>query len=231
VLAIQNFQQRLFSRYRHSLSLPARYNFYYGNPVQPVVPPETTTKAVCLIGDSPPARLGTVGPEQELPLENIGRPFSLEPYFDGRRVRSETPWLEQLYLTPLGLRREQCWLTYLVKVFLFKDEHLARYRRLGCPWPERETSSQFDQLARQGLGWLEEELALLGPKVVITLGAAVAGVLQDVRGLAGRETLLTGHLQDLWLGEGVYPVIHLARPTPTPGDVAVASQVVARLVR
>ena len=38
MLAIQNFQQRLFIHYKDSLSLPPSYNYIYGNPVQPVVP-------------------------------------------------------------------------------------------------------------------------------------------------------------------------------------------------
>jgi uracil-DNA glycosylase len=229
MLAFQNFQQRLYARYKQSLSLPPTYRYLYGNPVQPVVPVETTTKAVCIIGASPPARLGTIGPEQDVPLENICGPFSVEPYFDGRRVRGEAPGLEQRYLTPLGLRREQCWLTYLVKIFLFKDEHLARYRRLGCPWPEGETHSQFDRLARQGLNWLEEELALVRPRLVITLGWEVAEVLQSVPGIPPAE-LLDGHLQDLWLDEAVYPVLHLAAPVPEPRQMVAAQKVVRRLV-
>lgn len=224
MLAIQNFQQRLHSRYKNGLSLPPTYRYIYGNPVQPVAPVETTRCGVCIIGASPLARLAAVGSEPDIPAADQGLPFSAEPYFDGRRVRSVTEGgeLAGAYLDPLGLRRDRCWLTYLVKIFLFRDEHLARYRRLGCAWPERETRSQFEILARQSLGWLEEELALARPRLVITLGAEVAAVLQDVPGLETGQSLLGGRLQDIWLGDTVYPAIHLAAPSlvsdPTTED-------------
>lgn len=214
MLAIQNFQQRLYTHYNKDLSLPPTYSYLYGNPVQPLVPVETTRRGVCIVGAYPPARLATVETEPEAPVGDHDRPFPSAPYFDGSRVRvaSSGDELAEAYLAPLGLRREQCWLTYLVKIFLFQDEHLARYRRLDCAWPEQETRSQFDFLARQSLNWLEEELALARPRLVITLGAEVAGVLQDVPGIETGETLLGGHLQDVWLGETVYPAIHLAAP-------------------
>lgn len=230
MLAIQNFQQRLYSRYKHSLSLPPSYKYIHGNPVQPIVPVETRTKPVCIIGDYPSARLGTIGPEQAVPIEDVCRPFAVEPYFDGRRVRDEAPWLERFYLTPLGLRREQCWLTYLVKVFLFKDEHLAKYRRLNCAWPEGETYSHFRVLARQSLDWLTEELALIRPRLVITLGREVAEVLQAVPGFSP-EDLLGGHLQDLWLDEAVYPALHLDAPIAPPKHLIAGREVVRRLVK
>ncbi len=212
MLAIQNFQQRLYTRYKKNLSLPPTYCYLYGNPVQPAVPLDTPRRGVCFIGAYPPARLATAGSERAVPVGDGCGPFSTEPYFDGSRVRTaaEGQALERNYLVPLGLRREQCWLTYLVRVFLFKDEHLARYRRLGCAWPEWETHSHFESLARQGLDWLEEELALARPRLVITLGAEVAGILQNVWGRAARQALLSGRMQDLWLIEPVYPALHLA---------------------
>lgn len=231
MLAIQNFQQRLYTRYKNSLPLPARYQYIYGNPVQPVVPVQAVQKGVCLIAASPPARLATIGPEQGVPVADDCTPFNPVAYFDGSRVRLAAGLeLDKAYLAPLGLRREQCWLTYMVRVFLFKDEHLAKYRRLGCPWPERETFSQFEALARAGLPWLEEELALARPRLVITLGAEVAGVLQDVRGAAAGQALLDGELKDVWLGEAVYPALHLGAPEPEPGHLLAARRVVRRLV-
>jgi uracil-DNA glycosylase len=214
MLAIQNFQQRLYARYRNSLSLPVRYRYVHGNPVQPMVPVETVRRCICIIGAYPSARLARIGPEPEVPVADHSLPFSAEPYFDGSRVQTKTAGAElaEAFLIPLSLRREQCWLTYLVKIFLFRDEHLARYRRLGCVWPEWETHSRFETLARQSLDWLEEELALARPRLIITLGAEVAGVLQKVPGIERGQALLGGHVQDVWLGETVYPALHLAAP-------------------
>ncbi|MFN8458065.1 MAG: hypothetical protein U0401_26005 [Anaerolineae bacterium] len=244
MLAIQNFQQRLYARYKNSLSIPLTYNYIYGNPVQPVVPVETARHSICIIGAYPPARLARIGPEPDVPVADPSLPFSSEPYFDGSRVQASTAGAElaEAYLIPLGLHRERCWLTYLVKIFLFQDEHLAKYQRLSCIWPEREIRSQFGFLARQSLEWLEEELALARPRLVVTLGAEVAGALQRVPGFATGQSLLGGQIQDLWLGETVYPALHLAAPDLVlhPGSEAhrlhwqvhllAAREVVGRLV-
>jgi len=214
MLAIQNFQQRLYSQYKKKLSLPARYQYLYGNPVQPHVPLHSKPRPVCLVFPSPPARLGAIKNEADVPLADLPDPFARKSYFDGRRLRSNGSRidLDNLYLKPLGLRPEQCWLTHLVRVFLFRDEHLAQYRRLDCAWPEWETCSRFETLARQSLAWLTEELALIQPRLVITLGAQTAAVLQDVRGGEAGAALLGGNLQDLWIEEAVYPALHLAGP-------------------
>jgi hypothetical protein len=223
MLALQNFQQRLFARYKQSLSLPPTYTYLYGNPVQPLVPLEARRQGVCIIGAHPPARLAKVGAEQDVPVDDICVPFPAHPYFDGSRARGMAA-LEQNYLRPLGLSRAECWLTYLVKLFLFHDADLAKYRRLGVAWPERETHSQFEALARQSLRWLAEELTLARPRLIITLGAEVAGVLQDVRCPEAWPDLLDGNIQDVWLEEEVYPAIHLAGPEHLPAARRVVEQ-------
>jgi uracil-DNA glycosylase len=212
--AIISCQRRLHANYSDSLTLPDNYRYLHGNPVQPVVPLDTAQDGVCIIGAYPSARFATLDGESDVPVADLEGPFSNERYFDGSRVRSVPSGLEleTAYLRLLGLSRAACWITNLVKVFLFKEGHIARYRRLGCPWPERETRSQFEAFARQGLGWLVEELELARPRLVITLGAEVAGVLQGVPGQKGRNTLLGGDVKELWLGETGYPVIHLAHP-------------------
>lgn len=236
MIAIQNFQQRLYARYKEGLSLPPRYCYLYGNPVQPVIPISTPRRGVYIISSYPPARLATVKSESQVPVADQCDFFCAEPYFDGRQLRLPAQNLPELYLVPLGLAPKQCWPSYLVRLFLFKDEHLARYRRLGCDWPEWETRSRFAALARQGRPWLAEELALARPRLVISLGAEVAAVLQDAPGETAGLALLSGHLQDLWLDESVYPVIHLAGPDritrpPWAEHLAQVRPIVDRLVR
>lgn len=212
--AIKAFQKRLYADYKNSLSLPEPYDYIYGNPVQPVVPLDTALDGVFIIGAYPSARFATIGSERDVPVGDNCGPFSTERYFDGSRVRTVDSGyeLETAYLAPLGLRRDQCWITDIVRVFLFKKGHLAKYRRLDCRWPSRETRSLFEEYARQGLHWLEEELRLARPKVVITLGSEVAGILQHVAGQKQRNELLGGDLKELATGAGTYPVIHLAHP-------------------
>jgi len=60
--------------------------------------------------------------------------------------------------------------------------------------------------------WLEEELALARPRVVITLGAEVAGILREVKGSKKRNALLGGEVWPLELGGKTYQVVHLAHP-------------------
>jgi uracil-DNA glycosylase len=212
--AIQDFQRRLYANYKGDLSLPPTYKYIYGNPVQPVVPLDTAQGGVFIIGAYPSAQFATIGSERDVPVGDNCGPFSTERYFDGSRVRTVASGkeLEKAYLAPLGLHRAQCWITDLVRVFLFKEGHLAKYRRLGCSWPEQETRSQFEGFAQQGSHWLGEELALAQPLLVITLGAEVAGILRDVRGQRKRNALLGGDLKELQLGTASYPAIHLAHP-------------------
>jgi uracil-DNA glycosylase len=212
--AIRAFQKRLHLAYMDCLSLPQPYQYIHGNPVQPVVPLDTARYGVFIIGAYPSARFAAIEGERDVPVGDISGPFSTERYFDGQRVRTVASGreLEEAYLQPLGLHRAQCWITNLVRVFLFKEGHIAKYHRLECAWPERETRSRFEEFARQGRPWLEEELSLAEPKLVITLGSEVAGVLQGVAGQSSRNELLGGDLKELSCGDRNYPVLHLAHP-------------------
>lgn len=212
--AVRSFQRRLHADYGNDLSLPQTYKYIYGNPVQPVVPLDTAQEGVCIIGAYPSAKFATIDSERDVPVGDNCGPFSTERYFDGSRVRTVASGeeLEKAYLAPLGLRRGQCWITDLVRIFLFKEGHLAKYRRLGCAWPERETRSLFEHFTEQGLHWLEEELSLAQPRLVITLGAEVAGMLQGAKGQRKRNALLGGDVKELQLGALSCPTIHLAHP-------------------
>ena len=196
------------------IPLPEPYQYIYGNPVQPVVPLDTAQGGVCIIGAYPSARFAVIGSERDVPIGDNCGPFSAECYFDGQRVRTVDSGheLEESYLSPLGLRRDQCWITDLVRVFLFKQGQIEKYRRLDCPWPSRETRSQFKDFADKGLSWLQEELSLASPKIVVTLGSEVAGILRGITGQERCNELLSGDLQHFSIGDMTYPVIHLAHP-------------------
>ena len=212
--AIREFQRRLHAEYADSLSLPPTYQYIYGNPVQPVVPLDTAQEGVCIIGAYPSARFAAIGSERDVPVGDNCGPFSIERYFDGTRIRTVNSGaeLEEAYLAPLGLRREQCWITDIVRVFLFKEGHIKKYRRLGCEWPGRETRTQFEAFAQEGMRWLEEELVLAKPRLVITLGAEVAGILRGVVGRKARNALLCGGARELSFGAATYPAAHMAHP-------------------
>ena len=202
---IDAFRQRLVESYNESAGLPAAYAFGNGTPVHPVLPRETAQSGVFILGAYPTAifqsrRGGTI------PIANIERPFAPDT-----RAGQE---LDQQYLAPLGIERVMCWVTNLVRAFLFKPEHIDAYKRLGSTYVPLETRSQFESLACSpaNLTWLDQELQLAAPKVVITLGAEVAGILRGVKSPAKRTELLGGHLQHFTLGGHSYPCIHLAHP-------------------
>lgn len=211
---VKGFQRRLHAHYKDDLDLPQPYQYLYGNPIHPVVPLDVAKDSVLILGAYPSARFAAVGGERDVPVGDNCGPFSTECYFDGQRIRTVNSGqeLEEAYLAPLGLRRDQCWITDLVRVFLFKEGHIAKYRRLGCNWPPRETRSQFEVYAERGLGWLVEELEIAKPRVIITLGSEVAGLLQGVRGQKHRNELLGGDRKEMSVGAKTYPVIHLAHP-------------------
>jgi uracil-DNA glycosylase len=211
---VMSFQKELFTNYNSDLSLPEKYNYLHGNPVQPVVPLDTADNGVFIIGAYPSAKFASIGSEWDVPVNDLSCPFSTESYFDGSRVRTVDSGreLEEAYLTPLGLKREECWITNLVRIFLFKDGHVKKYRRLGCDWPVRETRSEFETFALQGMHWLEEELSIAKPQVIITLGAEVVGILQGVKSSQKRNDLLGGDVKEVEIGSVVYPVIHFAHP-------------------
>ena len=188
--SIRSYLKRLFAEYNESISLPQPYNYFYGNPVQPVVPLDLAQDGVFIIGAYPTARFATMKGERDVPISDINCPFSNERYFDGSGVREIKSG----------------------KVFLFKPGHIDKYRRLDCDWPPEANRKKFEQYAHEGMAWLEQEIQLARPRLIITLGNEVAGVLQDVKGREKRNALLGGDLKDLIIAGRKYPVIHLAHP-------------------
>jgi hypothetical protein len=90
-----------------------------------------------------------------------------------------------LYFEPLGILRRDCWITDFVKVFLFKEGHRAKYVRLGSAPPTGYERECFAKLAVKSIGWIEKELQVAQPRLVITLGAEIAGLLRGVSSTHG----------------------------------------------
>jgi hypothetical protein len=57
------------------------------------------------------------------------------------------------------------------------------------------------------MNWILEELQLARPKVVITLGSEVAGILQHVGGQTQRNELLGGDINEFCAGYLLHPPI------------------------
>ncbi len=178
---IQNYQKRCWKQYKAAIGYPEKRTYLHGTPIKVQVPVDTGTGGLFIVGAYPTAQFNTIGSLRDVPVGDHLYPFSNESYFDGSSVRSVRSGaeLEELYLRPLGVARSSCWITDLVKVFLFKEGHVDKYQALGAAKGLTEDRSKFIHYASHpgSSAFLAEELELAAPKVVVLLGSEVAGVL------------------------------------------------------
>jgi uracil-DNA glycosylase len=141
-------------------------------------------------------------------------PFEPERYFDGQRVRTQASAdeLRDLLFGPLALDRSRCWVTDLVKVFLFKPGHRGKYEALGVVPPLGYERERFEELAEAAVPWLESEILMAAPRLLVTLGSEVAGILRGVRSQRQRNGLLSGTASELRIGSTSVQAVHLAHP-------------------
>ena len=212
--AIATLQREIVRNYAVSVGLDPDAHYLGGARLRPVVPLDTGVGGVFILGAYPSARFESVGGETDVPVgDNLG-PFEPERYFDGERVRVQksADELEESYLGPLGIARRSCWVTDLVKVFLFKPGHRAKYRRLNAAPPAGYERERFEELGLRSAGWLERELNLARPRLVITLGAEIAGVVRGVSDDRSRSGLLGPTISPVRFGAIEVPTVHLAHP-------------------
>lgn len=209
--AIQAYQQRCFREYKNSLGLPQPYTYLRGNPINALVPVETAQEGVMIVGAYPSAKFFTLDGIPDVPMMDNDSPFSNESYFDGSRVRTIPSGYElaEHYLQPLGIPRDVCWITDLVKIFLFKEGHVERYRKLGVTVPG--TRSRFAEFALKSIPWLAEEIYLARPRLAILLGLEVVSTLFGISGEAAKK-LLDGRSRRLAIGQTETTVICLPHP-------------------
>jgi hypothetical protein len=159
-----------------------------------VVPLEAAIGKVMVIGPFPQARLYFVNDIPDVSLYDGMAPLSIEPYFDGSRVRSSLAGqeLNEIILETLEVQREHCWLSSLVKVYLFDDDQVKKYRRLGKK-DLQENRSKFMDYANLSLKWIRQEIEIANPYVIILLGAEVISSLLLVSQEEARE-YMTGQV-------------------------------------
>lgn len=176
-MTIHQYQKKCSKEYKGSIKFPEETSYLYGNPVDTVIPIETAIGKIMVIGPYPAAKLYFVKDIPDVPLYDGTAPFSIEPYFDGSRVRSSYTGqeLSDIILETIGVQREHCWLTSLVKVFLFDDDHVKKYHRLGKEI--RENRSKYMEYANRSIQWIRQELEIANPQVIILLGAEVISSL------------------------------------------------------
>ncbi|HDR67900.1 MAG TPA: hypothetical protein ENN61_02490 [Bacteroidaceae bacterium] len=211
-MTIIEYQKKCYRDYKKSINYPEQYTYLYGNPIQPVVPVETAIGKVMVVGAYPSARFYTVDSVREVPLYDSDAPFSNETYFDGSRLRSNPSGqeLNEVILEQIGVRREECWITDLVKVFLFNEDQVNRYKKLG-KGNMVENRSLFMDYGKRSIDWLKEEIDLADPRVIILLGSEVIRTILDVSETEARKMMM-GEMFDMEISWKAYNIMCLPHP-------------------
>ncbi len=175
---IKNYQVECWRTYKEKVGIPESYSYLYGNLVKVHVPIDVACGGIMIIGAYPTAHFNAIGNERDVPVGDHLYPFSCEKYFDGSYVREVDSGreLEELFLKPLRINRSQTWITDLVKVFLFKEGHAEKYKRLGFKGSLVDRSKLMT-LAKDSVSFIEQEIEICKPKVILGLGAEVNAVL------------------------------------------------------
>jgi uracil-DNA glycosylase len=178
---IQQYQKSCFKDYKSSINYPEKYEYFYGNPINVLVPVETEINKAMIVGAYPSAKFFTIKGKTNVPIASNDSPFSDELYFDGSRARSipSGKELNEVILQRIGLKREDCWITNMVKVFLFKDGHIDKYKALDKKSME-ENRSKYMEYAEKSMEWLEKEIKICQPSVIILLGMEVIKTVFDL---------------------------------------------------
>lgn len=206
--------REMYEGYAESVGLAPRVHYLHGTPLRPVVPLDTGTSGVFVLGAYPSARFALIDGISDVPVaDNLG-PFESERWFDGASIRKQPSAheLQTLFLEPLNLARPSCWITDLVKVFLFKPGHIERYRKLGVPYPVGYERERFGELGLASMYWIKRELEAARPRLLITLGAEVAGVVRCVSPGSAQVKLLVPRIETLQIGGTEVATIHCAHP-------------------
>lgn len=173
-MTVTEYQKDCFKNYKQSIGYPSEYAYLSGTPINVLVPIETTLNNVMIVGAYPSAKFYTINGVSDTPMADNDSPFSNESYFDGSRVRTipSGKELNEVILEKIGVNRTDCWITDLVKVFLFKEGHIKRYEKLGKTGLT-ENRNKFIEYAEKSMDWLDREIEICDPKVIILLGLEV----------------------------------------------------------
>jgi uracil-DNA glycosylase len=210
-MEIKTYQKKCFSEYKKNLDLPINYNYLYGNPINTLVPIETTINKIMVIGAYPSAKFYTINGINDVPVYDNDAPFSNENYFDGSRIRN-IPSGNELndILLKIGVNRNDCWVTDLVKVFLFKEGHIKKYNKLGNII-NNENRTKFIEYAKKSIKWLNIEISIANPKIIITLGAEVTSIIFNISEDKAIK-YLDGNCRNIKIKENEYNVVSLPHP-------------------
>lgn len=154
---LKDLQQFMFQNYVEEVGLDSQASYIYGNPLRPVVPLDVGTGGVFFLGTYPSARFEYIK-NVEVPACDILGPFANDRWFDGKRIREQcsSNIFQVLFLDPLEIERSACWISNLVKVFLFKNGHAKKYQQLGAIPPKGYERESFFELGKKSVPLLRK---------------------------------------------------------------------------
>jgi hypothetical protein len=216
---ILEYQQKCHRDYKRSVRLlPESYTFPDGNPILALPPIQTRIGGLMIIGAYPSARfesrLSQAGRKswRLVPIANNLQPFGYEQYFDGLRVRTleSADGLQEYLLSKLPPEFQKCWVTDLVKVFLYKQSHAESCKAVHPEFAVPVFRDRFYELGINSLSWLRQECELCHPKLVVTLGEEVAQVISGEKKALADDLLMREVTGSENLGG--YPTLYLPHP-------------------
>jgi len=213
---ILGFQKECFANYVADIrnkvpQIPDPYVYPDGNPIRPVVPVKTIQNTIMLIGAFPSARFERRN-KVLIPIGDNLSPFGQEEYFDGREVRTQASRssLDKNYFDQLNIDADKIWITDIVKVYLFPEKHIVNCKMVAPKRTFVNTHDLFSEIAFASLEWMQREIILCNPKLIITLGAVPARAISGDKKKSNEE-LLNGEIRDLNLDKP-YNIAHLGHP-------------------
>lgn len=212
--AIKAYQQQCWKQYKTDIGLPD-YTYLYGNPVKVHIPVDVATHGLMIVGAYPTAQFNTIKDITDVPVADHLYPFSNDTYFDGSRVRQVKSGeeLEEFFLKKLDYPRSKCWITDLVKLFLFKEGHIKKYNALNYHG-FKANRKDFVKLAsnEMNLNYFYDEVELAQPKAILLLGEEVTSVVMKVSQVEANKLLQKG-ISDIEIRDRTYKII----ASPHPG--------------
>lgn len=207
-MGVHNYQKKCYRQYKESIGYPEERTFLYGNPVEVTVPYELAFGKVMVIGFHPAARTYEVEGQKDVPLYSTSFPFSEEQYFNGRQVvKAAGSGDLTTVLQKLGIDREDCWLTTLIKIYLFSSKDVVKYNKLGS-YKVAPDEFNFKEYGAKSMPWIEQEAGLASPELVILLGLETISLFYDLSPTKSKH-LIDGELKQLAIGRRNLPALCL----------------------
>ncbi|MFH1352941.1 MAG: uracil-DNA glycosylase family protein [bacterium] len=167
--------------------------FYWSEEtIGPVVPTYLRTGNVMVIAAYPTAMFVNFRSAKHVPYYDVSEPLADNRYYDGTGVRDVKAgtYFDKAYLSPLGFKKDDLWITNTVKCFLFDKKQAKRHRELPLIKPIRilPTREDFFGCARPCVEThLIKEVEICRPKLIISLGSEAAEAIHGTFGITKKK--------------------------------------------